>query len=97
MYALKYGTIPLVRATGGLNDSIETFEEKTGKGNGFKFRPYDSEALLNEIKRAVRLFKNKKVWKRLMLTAMAADFSWDRSAKAYLDLYNTISRDPSPK
>ncbi len=96
MYALKYGTIPLVRATGGLNDTIETFDEKTGKGNGFKFRPDDSKALLNEIKRAVRLFKNKKVWKRLMLNAMAADFSWDRSAKAYLDLYNAISHRPSP-
>ncbi len=92
MYALRYGTIPLVRATGGLNDTIETFEEKTRNGNGFKFRPYDSGALLDEIKRAVRLFKNKRLWKRLMLNAMAADFSWERSAKSYMDLYSSISQ-----
>jgi len=96
MYALKYGTVPVVRATGGLNDTIESFDEKTGKGNGFKFRPYDSEALFKEIKRAVRLFKDKKAWKKLMANGMVADFSWKRSAKSYLDLYNAISHRPSP-
>jgi len=90
MYALKYGTIPVVRATGGLNDTIEPFDEKTGKGNGFKFGPYEAETLLNEIKRAIGIFKDKKVWKKLMANGMSADFSWDNSAKAYIDLYGSI-------
>ena len=90
MYALRYGTVPVVRATGGLNDTIETFDEKTGKGNGFKFGPYEPEALVNEIKRAIRLFKDNKVWKKLMANGMSADFSWDSSAKAYIDLYGSI-------
>ena len=66
MYALKYGTVPVVRATGGLNDTIEAFDEKSGTGNGFKFGPYKADALLNEIKRAVRLYKVKKTWKKLV-------------------------------
>jgi len=90
MYALKYGTIPVVRATGGLNDTIEPFDEKTGKGNGFKFGPYEAETLLNEINRAIGIFKDKKVWKKLMANGMSADFSWDNSAKAYIDLYGSI-------
>jgi starch synthase len=90
MYALRYGTVPVVRATGGLNDTVEPFDEKTGKGNGFKFGPYEAEALGNEIKRAIRLFKDKKVWKKLMVNGMKANFSWDSSAKAYIDIYKSI-------
>lgn len=92
MYALRYGTIPLVRATGGLNDTIETFDEKTAKGNGFKFGLYDAKALLDEIELAIRVFKDKKVWKQLMINGMRADFSWDISAKAYIDLYASIMK-----
>jgi starch synthase len=92
MYALRYGTIPLVRATGGLNDTVEPFDEKTGRGNGFKFSPYDPKALLDEIGQAVRIFRNKKVWKRIMANGMSADFSWDVSAKTYLDLYRSIMK-----
>jgi starch synthase len=61
MYALRYGTVPVVRATGGLNDTIEAFNEKTGKGNGFKFGPYEAGALLNEIMRAISILKDRKV------------------------------------
>ena len=90
MYALRYGTIPLVRATGGLNDTVEPFDEKTVKGNGFKFITYDAKALLDKIELAIHIFSDKKVWKQLMVNGMNADFSWDISAKAYLDLYKSI-------
>jgi starch synthase len=92
MYALKYGTVPLVRATGGLNDTIKSFDEKTGNGNGFKFGSYSAEALLKEIEKAVSLFNDKKAWKKLMSNGMNSDFSWDRSAKSYLDLYLSIMK-----
>jgi len=90
MYALKYGTVPVVRATGGLNDTIEQFDEKTMTGNGFKFERYDSEALLMAVKQAVDLFKNKKVWRKIMATGMDSDFSWDKSAGDYIKIYESI-------
>ena len=93
MYALKYGAVPVVRATGGLNDTIEPFDEKTGTGNGFKFGPYDADALFNEIKRALRLYQDKKAWKKLMAMGMAADFSWKKSAKAYMDIYASVKKE----
>ena len=92
MYALRYGTIPLVRATGGLNDTIEPFDDKTLKGNGFKFGPYDTKALLEQLGLAIRIFRDKKVWKKLMANGMSIDFSWDISAKAYIDLYRSIMK-----
>jgi len=90
MYALKYGTVPVVRATGGLDDTIISFNSKTGKGNGFKFGSYDSEAFLSAIRDAVRLFQNATVWQDLMANGMKEDFSWDRSAGSYLDIYRSI-------
>src|SRR4030042_2029419 len=90
MYALRYGTVPLVRATGGLNDTVVPFDEKTIKGNGFKFVPYDAKTLLDKIELAIRIFRDKKVWKQLMVNGMSADFSWDISAKAYVGLYRSI-------
>ena len=92
MYALKYGTVPVVRKTGGLNDTIESFDEKTGTGNGFKFGAYEAYALLKEIKRAVRIYQDKKVWKKIMAKGMAADYSWKKSAKAYMELYGLIMK-----
>jgi starch synthase len=92
MYALKYGTVPVVRATGGLNDTIEQYDNQKMKGNGFKFVPYDSIALLDAIKLAVRCYKDKIAWKRLMANGMKSDFSWDRSAERYLDIYGSIAK-----
>jgi starch synthase len=92
MYALKYGTIPIVRATGGLNDTIEQFDENTMNGNGFKFGHYAPDALYGAVKQAVEVFKNKRLWRRLMSTGMKADFSWDKSALEYINLYRMISR-----
>ncbi len=92
MYALKYGTIPLVRATGGLDDSIVPFDPLTKEGNGFKFIPYDPKAFLETIREAVRLFADKETWTNLMVRGMQTDFSWDRSAKKYFELYQTLVR-----
>lgn len=90
MYALKYGTVPLVRATGGLDDTIVPFDPLTEEGNGFKFEPYKADAFLQTVQQAASLFKNSKAWKRLIANGMSEDFSWDRSARKYLDLYLSI-------
>jgi starch synthase len=92
MYALKYGTIPIVRATGGLNDTIEQFDEKALTGNGFKFQPYTADALLGAVRAAVEVYKNKRLWRKLISTGMGLDFSWDRSAVEYINIYKAISR-----
>ena len=91
-YSLKYGTIPIVRATGGLKDSIEEFDPATGSGTGFLFVPYEGRALLAAVDRALSFYPVKEKWTALMRNAMSADFSWDRSARSYLDLYRKLSR-----
>jgi starch synthase len=90
MYALKYGTVPIVRATGGLDDTIVPFNRKTGEGNGFKFSAYEPIAFLEAVGKAVDLFEDPKAWKRLMANGMKADFSWERSAQQYRTLYELL-------
>jgi starch synthase len=90
MYALKYGTVPVVRATGGLHDTIVQFDPKKGEGNGFKFGPYKPASFLAAIRKAVDLFQNAGAWKKLVANGMKADFSWDRSAQRYLELYHKV-------
>jgi len=92
MYALKYGTVPVVRATGGLDDTIVTFDSKNRKGNGFKFGPYKATAFLAAIRRALRLFGYLDSWKMLVANGMKEDFSWDRSAQRYLRIYQSITK-----
>ena len=87
IYSLKYGTIPIVRATGGLDDTILNYDPTTGKGNGFKFVRYDAKEFLNQMKVAIGFYSQPGHWKQLLRNAMAADFSWQRSAEAYLRLY----------
>lgn len=87
MYSLKYGTIPVVRATGGLDDTIKEFDPEAGTGNGFKFSEYSSEALIEETNKALSVFKNKKLWQKLVRNAMKEDFSWERSAQKYIEVY----------
>lgn len=89
MYALKYGTIPVVRATGGLDDTITPFNPQTGKGNGFKFTAYTPKAFLRALRKAIELFHTAGAWRKLRANGMKEDFSWDRSARSYLELYNT--------
>jgi starch synthase len=92
IYSLKYGTAPVVRGTGGLDDTIEDFDPLSGKGNGFKFAHYSGEAFLSAIKRALAVYVNKKLWKQVVTNGMAADFSWERSAKEYVELYRKVTR-----
>ncbi|HHW41148.1 MAG TPA: glycogen synthase GlgA [Syntrophomonadaceae bacterium] len=88
LVSLRYGTIPIVRAVGGLADTIQDYDEKTGKGNGFSFGSYDKTALLETIKRALRIYsEHPDRWRRMMVNAMKRDFSWGRSAEEYAQLY----------
>lgn len=88
MYSLKYGTIPIVRKTGGLADTIENANPIKGTGNGFVFENYDSREMLNAIKFALEVYRDKNVWEIMMLRGMRQDFSWDASAGKYIELYN---------
>ncbi len=88
LISLRYGTIPIVRATGGLADTIQDYDEKKGAGNGFSFKPYEPKALLEAIKRALAIYRERpEQWRRLMVNAMKADYSWERSAQEYTQLY----------
>jgi len=90
MYSLVYGTVPIVRETGGLADTVIRFNDKTEEGTGFVFKKYDAEEMIKEIKRAVKVFEDKKTWQKIMRAGMKLDFSWDLSAKRYIELYKTI-------
>ncbi|MDP9263909.1 MAG: glycosyltransferase, partial [Acidobacteriota bacterium] len=87
IYSLKYGTVPVVRATGGLDDTIEHWDAKSGKGTGFKFTDYNGEALLSTLKAALTAYQDKASWQTLMRNGMAKDFSWTASAKEYVRVY----------
>ena len=85
IYSLRYGTIPIVRATGGLDDTIKDYNK--GEGNGFKFVEYSEDALVAKVKEAVTVYSDKKAWQTLQKKAMSEDFSWDVSAGKYVELY----------
>jgi starch synthase len=88
IYSLKYGTVPIVRATGGLDDTIETFDVEQGTGTGFKFAEYSGAALLQCVRQALQFFADDRIWKRIQLNGMAQDFSWKASAAEYVKLYS---------
>ncbi|MBI4470864.1 MAG: glycogen synthase GlgA [Acidobacteria bacterium] len=87
MYSLRYGTVPIVRATGGLDDTVQDFDRSTLQGNGFKFFDYEANRLLEKIYEALLVYADRPLWEILMRNGMTADFSWDRSALEYLDVY----------
>jgi len=87
IYSLRYGTVPVVRATGGLDDTIESFDLEHGTGTGFKFVEYSGAALLYAIRQALHQFTDEGVWKRIQLNGMAKDFSWNTPAAEYARLY----------
>ncbi|HVJ49012.1 glycogen synthase GlgA [Desulfitobacterium sp.] len=94
MIAMRYGSIPIVRETGGLKDTVLPLNEDTGKGNGFSFANYNAQELLFTVQRAVHFYKKRPgLWKRLKLNAQATNFSWDRSARQYLELYQILAQD----
>ncbi len=91
MYSLVYGTVPIVRETGGLADTVVKFNEKDGTGNGFSFKKYNEASLIKEISRAIKVYKNdKKAWLKLMKTGMKSNFNWLSSAKKYIEIYKKI-------
>jgi starch synthase len=91
MIALRYATLPIVRETGGLSDSIQGYNEITGKGNGFSFTNYNAHDMLYTIRRALMFYRQPQHWTRLMANAMNSDFSWDRSAGEYEGIYRSLT------
>ncbi|MFA5147039.1 MAG: glycogen synthase GlgA [Candidatus Omnitrophota bacterium] len=87
MISFRYGTIPIVRQTGGLKDSVEEFSPRSGSGNGFTFTNYKHEDFFDAIKKALTVYRDKELWAELVQRAMALDFSWASSARTYADLY----------
>ncbi|MFO1052169.1 MAG: glycogen synthase [Planctomycetota bacterium] len=90
MYSLRYGTVPVVRRTGGLADTVVDFDPATGSGTGFVFDRYESHALLAQIQRALATFRETATWHRLMLNGMAQDWSWDRQGPRYVEIYRRL-------
>jgi starch synthase len=92
IYSLKYGTVPIVRKTGGLADTVKDWDEQNHyglkDGNGFSFYDYSGFALFKSVERAVNTFKHKNIWKKIQTNGMKSDYSWTRSAEKYVELYN---------
>ena len=91
LYSLRYGTIPIVRATGGLDDTVEDIDESTDRGTGFKFRDYSAAALVGTVRRALQSFRNREPWKAMQQRGMRLDHSWDASAREYVKVYRTAA------
>ena len=94
LYALRYGTVPIVHATGGLDDTVAEFEPATGQGTGFKFGAWRPDALRAAIHRALAIRIDERLWTRLRRNGMAVDSSWARSARAYYALYARVAAEP---
>ncbi|AMQ21542.1 glycogen synthase GlgA [Geobacillus sp. JS12] len=92
MIALRYGTIPIVRETGGLNDTVQSYNEFTGEGNGFSFTNFNAHDMLYTIRRALSFYHQPSVWERLMERAMRGDYSWRRSAREYRKAYEQLNK-----
>ena len=92
LYSLKYGTIPIVRTTGGLADTIEPYAP--GSGTGFRFEEYTGPAMMTAIEAALEVYHDAAAWKGLMQRAMKQDFSWDHAASEYLELYSSTAAKP---
>jgi len=97
IYSLRYGTVPIVRATGGLDDTIQNFDGKTRNGTGFKFDAYEGKALLEAVRAALKAYGEPKSWQTLQANGMAKDFSWKASAAAYVTLYEAAKRSRIPR
>ena len=90
MYSMRYGTVPIVRATGGLDDTVQQFDPRTGTGTGFKFGPYDAGALLEKIREALYFYARPDDWQKIQRNGMTVDNSWAAAAKKYLELYQEV-------
>jgi len=91
MYSMRYGTVPIVRATGGLDDTVENFDSERGSGNGFKFGPYTASAMLEKIREALYFYGKPEAWRHIQRNGMIMDNSWSAAARKYLEIYREIS------
>ena len=87
LYSLKYGTVPIVYATGGLADTIDEFDPQTAEGTGFSFDEYNASALITAVQRAVATYRQPALWAQVQQNGMDRDYSWRASAQKYLALY----------
>ncbi len=94
LISFRFGTVPLVRETGGLADTVKEFDPRTGEGTGFLFKEYTSKAFLDAVDRTLETYRNKKLWSKLMKNGMKQDFSWRASARQYVELYEKVKRKP---
>ena len=92
IYSLKYGTVPVVRATGGLDDTIEEWNAEMGTGTGFKFHGMEAGDLLAAVDRALAAFKDRDAWARLMRNGMAKNYSWEQPAREYVAVYEEAAK-----
>ena len=92
MYSMRYGTVPIVRATGGLDDTVQHFDPRTGTGTGFKFGPYEASALLEKIREALYFYARPDEWQKIQLNGMKVDNSWGAAAKKYIELYQEMAK-----
>ena len=91
MYSMRYATVPVVRATGGLDDTVESYDVTTNKGNGFKFGPYSGPAMLEKIREAIYFYSQPDAWARIQRNGMTTDNSWSAAANKYLELYREVA------
>jgi starch synthase len=91
MYSMRYGTVPVVRATGGLDDTVQSYDVATNKGNGFKFGPYSAPAMLDKIREAIYFYTQPDIWVKIQRNGMTTDNSWSVAANKYLELYDEIA------
>jgi starch synthase len=94
MYSMRYGTVPIARAVGGLVDTVRPYDAGTGEGTGFLFSNYHPAAMLDAVGRALETFKHTDLWTRLQVNGMTRDFSWDRSAREYASVYKGVMATP---
>jgi len=87
MYSLRYGTVPIVRAVGGLDDTVQNFDAVNGRGNGFKFGSYSADRFIERIYEALFAYADRETWKKIQRNGMAEDNSWENAAKKYVELY----------
>ena len=90
LIALQYGTIPIVRETGGLNDTVQSYNESTGYGSGFTFKNFNAHDMLHTIRRALHFYHQKETWNHLIQNVMSQDYSWLQSAKKYNEIYEKL-------
>jgi starch synthase len=92
MYSMRYGTVPVVRATGGLDDTVQNYDWTNKTGNGFKFERYHPSALLEKIHEALYFYNEPETWRQIQLNGMRMDFSWQAAADKYLELYQRMMK-----